>query len=103
MRLYKLFKQGYMSYEIKNGNVEILLTEKGFLSTKAADVQAYQQSSQQPSEQANVQSHQATAVETGVPGGARKHAKRTTFAVATIVVIIIAIVAMEHFGLIQRI
>ena len=103
MRLYKLFKQGYMSYEIKNGNVEILLTEKGFLSTKAADVQAYQQSSQQLSEQANAPTQQATPMETEIPSRSRKHVRRTIFAVAAIAVIIIAIAVMEHFGLIQRI
>ncbi len=33
-RLYKLFKQNFLSYELKNGNVEIMLTEQGFLKSK---------------------------------------------------------------------
>ncbi|MCL5786591.1 MAG: hypothetical protein M1520_00080 [Candidatus Marsarchaeota archaeon] len=31
MRLYKLSKQSLLTYELKSGNVEILLTEQGFL------------------------------------------------------------------------
>ena len=33
-RLYKLFKQNFLSYELKNGNVEIMLTEQGFSSRR---------------------------------------------------------------------
>jgi DNA-binding MarR family transcriptional regulator len=36
MRLYKLNKQSLMIYELKNGGVELLLTEQGFLRTKVA-------------------------------------------------------------------
>ncbi len=31
LRLYKLYKQEYMTYELKNGSVDMMLTEKGFL------------------------------------------------------------------------
>ena len=34
LRLYKESKQGFVTYEIKNGTVEIMLTEKGFLKAK---------------------------------------------------------------------
>ncbi len=34
--IYKLFKQSYLSYELKNGNVELMLTEQGFLKAKPA-------------------------------------------------------------------
>ncbi|HUB92547.1 MAG TPA: hypothetical protein VL945_01155 [Candidatus Saccharimonadales bacterium] len=34
MRLYKLNKQNLMIYELKNGGVELLLTEQGFLKAK---------------------------------------------------------------------
>jgi hypothetical protein len=37
MRLYKLSKQSFLTYELKSGQVEILLTEQGFL--KAAPQQ----------------------------------------------------------------
>ncbi len=34
LRIYKESKQGFVTYEIKNGTVEIMLTEKGFLKAK---------------------------------------------------------------------
>lgn len=33
-RIYKLYKQNYIGYELKNGNVELMLTEQGFLRAK---------------------------------------------------------------------
>jgi hypothetical protein len=33
-RIYKLFKQNLVAYELKNGNVELMLTEQGFLRAK---------------------------------------------------------------------
>jgi hypothetical protein len=35
LRLYKLYKQGLVIYELKNGNAELLLTENGFLKVKS--------------------------------------------------------------------
>ncbi|MEM3781430.1 MAG: hypothetical protein QXT43_00505 [Candidatus Micrarchaeaceae archaeon] len=35
-RIYKLYKQNMLNYELKNGNVELLLTEQGFLRAKSA-------------------------------------------------------------------
>jgi hypothetical protein len=37
-RLYKLFKQNLLSFELKNGNVELMLTEQGFLKAKTPQV-----------------------------------------------------------------
>ena len=54
MRLYKLSKQNFLTYELKSGQVEILLTEQGFL--KAAP----QQSQYAPSMQ-NMQQKQNNA------------------------------------------
>ncbi len=34
LRIYKLYKQGYVIYELKNGGAEIMLTESGFLKIK---------------------------------------------------------------------
>ncbi len=36
LRIYKLYKQGYLLYELKSGNVELMLTESGFLKASAA-------------------------------------------------------------------
>ena len=52
MRLYKLNKQSLLIYELKNGGVELLLTEQGFLRSKGTQapkptVQAAQQVQQQ--------------------------------------------------------
>ncbi len=34
-RLWKLYKQNFMSYELKNGKSELMLTEQGFLKAKS--------------------------------------------------------------------
>jgi hypothetical protein len=49
-RLYKLFKQNMVSYELKNGNVEVMLTEQGFLKAKTPQV-ALSPVVQQPAQQ----------------------------------------------------
>ena len=36
LRLYKLSRQGLIGYELRNGNVELMLTEQGFLKSKTA-------------------------------------------------------------------
>jgi predicted transcriptional regulator len=58
LRLYKLSKQEYITYELKNGNVEIMLTEKGFLAIPKA----------QGAQQANVQAtHEQNSQEANIP------------------------------------
>lgn len=52
MRLYKLGEQQYIVYEIKNGNVDIMLTEKGLMQAK--------QGMPKPQQQANAQATQTT-------------------------------------------
>ena len=49
MHLYKLSKQGFATYEIRNGAIAISLTEKGFMRAKEGMPQKVQ--AQQPSEQ----------------------------------------------------
>ena len=34
LRIYKLFKQNLLGYELRNGTVELMLTEQGFLKAK---------------------------------------------------------------------
>lgn len=41
-RLYKLYKQNYIIYDLKNGGVELLLTEGGFLKVKDMPLSAAQ-------------------------------------------------------------
>jgi CTP-dependent riboflavin kinase len=40
LRIYKLAQNAYLSYDIRNGNVSIALTEKGFLQVKSGMPQA---------------------------------------------------------------
>ncbi len=42
MRLYKLSKQSFLTYELKSGQVEILLTEQGFLKASPQQSQPMQ-------------------------------------------------------------
>ena len=57
MRLYKLDKQGLMIYELKNGGVELLLTEQGFLMAKGGQIQ--RPATPQPTQQAMPQAKPA--------------------------------------------
>jgi hypothetical protein len=74
-RLYKLYKQGFLGYELKNGNVELMLTEQGFLRSRP--VQAVQppkpQQAQQPQQatqpQANIARPPEAQAETQQNGG----------------------------------
>ena len=78
MRLYKLSRQNLLTYELKSGQVEILLTEQGFLKASPSQTQpmqpmrqmqptpAPQPTAQQPSQQPSTvqqpgQSDQQTA------------------------------------------
>ncbi len=62
-RLYKLYKQNLLTYELRNGNVELLLTEQGFLKANATSLQAPASAPQQQVQQgtAGAQAQQATA------------------------------------------
>ena len=70
MRLYKLNKQNLIIYELRNGSIELLLTEQGFLQAKSSGSQnmnkqapqgTYQSSqAQQKPVQINVNSPQQT-------------------------------------------
>ncbi len=42
IRLYKLFKQNFVSYEMRNGTVDLMLTEQGFLKARTQPGQQLQ-------------------------------------------------------------
>ncbi len=65
LRLYKLFKQNFVSYELKSGSVELMLTEQGFLKAK---VPAHAPAQVQPQQQAPAQQ------QTGAAGTSAKQA-----------------------------
>ena len=78
LRLYKLSKQGYIGYELRNGSVELMLTEQGFLKAKAAKAAA-------PVDQA--------------PDFAKKGVgKQKIFIIAIWVVVIVVVVALYLKG-----
>lgn len=58
MRLYKLNKQNFLIYELKNGGVELLLTERGFLTAKTVQMNVPQQAMQADSQDSPVQPKQ---------------------------------------------
>ena len=50
LRIYKLEKQGFLTYELKSGTVEILLTAGGFIQSKSSRIQGIQHPATQPAE-----------------------------------------------------
>jgi len=51
LRIYKLYKQGFVIYELKSGGSEIMLTESGFLKAKATAAPAQNPITSKPSQQ----------------------------------------------------
>ena len=66
MRLYKLSKQNFLTYELKSGQVDILLTEQGFL--KASPQQTPQQQPHASYQTPPVQQTTRTQAQTPIPG-----------------------------------
>jgi len=114
-RLYKLSKQNLIVYEVKNGGVELMLTEQGFLKTKTAQAQPQAQAQQaqttpgqttQPIEQAGIAAEvsaqqaqpQSAATEQTVqgpkPSAGKKIVGITLLVIA--IIIIIAVLFMKH-------
>jgi len=112
-RLYKLSKQNLIVYEVKNGGVELMLTEQGFLKTKTAQAQPQAQQAQtttgqtaQSIEQAGMATEvsaqqaqpQSAATEQTVqkpkPSAGKKIVGITLLIIA--IIIIIAVLFMKH-------
>jgi len=112
-RLYKLSKQNLIVYEVKNGGVELMLTEQGFLKTKTAQAQPQAQQAQatpgqtaQPIEQAGMAAEvgaqqaqpQSAAIEQTVQGPKPSAGKKIVGITLLIIaiIIIIAVLFMKH-------
>ncbi len=114
--LYKLFKQSYLSYELKNGTVELMLTEQGFL--KARPTQAIQtpkipQAVIQPQAQAQTPAQQGTqpqmkAQQTSANGidqmavelkRPKRGRKGLTLGIAAVLVIVLVVLYLNSQGL----
>jgi hypothetical protein len=103
LRIYKLSKQGLIGYELRNGNVELMLTEQGFLKAKAS--QAVNAPTATPPQQVAAQGAPAGAAQTNPKGDQplgmpkKDRGMRTIgIAVAAIVILIIAILALYLTG-----
>jgi hypothetical protein len=112
-RLYKLFKQNLLSYELKNGNVEIMLTEQGFLKAKTPTVvQIVQPQGEAPQQGTQVQAQQAgtpliPGQQAAAPGQAppeikvpKKGVNKIIFALTVVtVVVVIGLLVLQHYYL----
>jgi len=92
-RIYKLYKQNFLIYDLKNGGVELLLTEGGFLKVKEIAPSAAQNVAQQKTSggsisqigkmlQGNVQPQQEA--------GAKKGMGRAPLMIVLLIIIVIA-------------
>ncbi|MGC8669879.1 MAG: hypothetical protein ACP5TL_01865 [Candidatus Micrarchaeia archaeon] len=90
MHLYKLSEQQYVSYSIRNGNIDISLTEKGFLQVKsgmpkpkqveAQNIQVNQVTTQQEQQAIATQSAEAQQAQQGTQSSIEQlveHAPKT--------------------------
>jgi len=100
LRLYKLSKQEYITYELKNGGVEVMLTEKGFLAVPKA--QGIQQTAQPSAQQVGGAEPTDHGLEAQIAQNVKTHgegSKKVTILLA-IVLIIIIVVALYYKHLI---
>lgn len=105
-RLYKLYKQNYIIYDLKNGGVELLLTEGGFLKIKnimpasAPNVAQAAKPGVSPLGQAPMGAGQGQQPATqGQPAEMKAHGSRKIIwiFVAVIVIVILAYFAKTQF------
>lgn len=110
MRLYKLNKQSLLIYELKNGGVELLLTEQGFLRAKGgtqlhpASVAVAKPAEQAPSPpMLSAQQPQAQPAHVDVQAATpdtmpiQPHGRRIHKTVAAAIIAIIVIVAVSYY------
>ncbi len=108
LRLYKLSKQSYVGYELRNGNVELMLTEQGFLKAKASQAQAM---APMTSQAARPGAPQGTAQAAGQGAGQpqpppvpkKPGGMRIGIAVAAVVIVVAAILALYFTGYLGKI
>ena len=103
LRIYKLGRQGLLSYELKNGNVELMLTEQGFFKAEAAHAApvatgAVQQGvAPKAAGQAPAQGP-ANAAKADPPGAVKGGRRRTTLLVAVGVIAVVAVIIIFLYG-----
>lgn len=89
LRIYKLYKQGYLIYELKSGGVTVMLTDSGFLKSKSAAALQPQQppQPQAPTEQPRPQEEEAINVHE------LSHPKKGSTTIYLLVLLLIIIIA----------
>jgi DNA-binding MarR family transcriptional regulator len=102
MRLYKLTKQEYVSSLLRNGTVELMLTEKGFLQAKStAPAQQVQQMQQQNAAQtkATVQGEakQVQEMAQELQSLPKTHKNSTVIQIAVVVVLLIILLLVLFY------
>ncbi|MCL4364900.1 MAG: hypothetical protein M1569_03765 [Candidatus Marsarchaeota archaeon] len=113
LRLYKLSKQGFITYELKSGGVDLLLTESGFLKSKqpsivAAPLQSASQQAPQVQQSKEVPQDiaqqdlqrpaQPKAQDTEMPHAPSP--SKVPLAIGVLILIIIAIAALYYFNVV---
>ncbi|MDE1846086.1 MAG: hypothetical protein KGH53_02290 [Candidatus Micrarchaeota archaeon] len=103
-RLYKLYKQNYIIYDLKNGGVELLLTESGFLKVREV----------QPNMAPNIGQQKAAAKAAGIgpiekmlqgnaqpqqDPNAKKGMGRLPLIIVAIIVIVVVVVLAKKYVL----
>ena len=98
LRIYKLSRQGLLIYELKNGNVELMLTESGFLKVKTLPGAQAQMPGSTPGaaqhgqSQAGMDPHGEENVRKAI-----KVRQMRTYAMVGIAVVVILFVVSLHF------
>jgi hypothetical protein len=94
LRIYKLSKQNLLSYELKNGNVELMLTEQGFFKAKSAKAQAMPQAQPTAGAQPAAQLEAASADLDKPAGSVARRMRRRTLLLAVLLIVIAVAAAL---------
>jgi len=95
LRLYKLSKQGHITYELKNGGVEIMLTEKGFLAVPKA--QGIQQTAQPSAQQAGAAGPTDHGLEAQIAQNVKVHRKSSKIVTILLAIVLIIIIVFTLY------
>jgi hypothetical protein len=101
LRLYKLFKQGFIVYDLKSGTVGLQLTENGFIRAKANQPQA-PAAATAPAPQPDAQQQAAAPAPAATDQPIKLQPKpmsQTTMVIIALVVVAIVALAALHFYL----
>ncbi|MDE1825201.1 MAG: hypothetical protein KGH61_00760 [Candidatus Micrarchaeota archaeon] len=101
MRLYKLYKQNYIIYDLKNGSVELLLTEGGFLKIRSMQPGAFQNVAQQQAAQgtaAEVQQQKTAQQAEALSHQAHSMGRMVGVYAVAVIIVIVAVLVLFKFG-----